>query len=416
MTPASARILYAFLVCIISSSATAQAPVLPAPPQATETTQSGQNPEGEKQLFLDAETVGALSPKMQPSTSPNDLVESKKSKLATLINNMVVPESNEPFTPSFGDMKTSIVFPDDDAELMRTSLDRIERIMAAGGKVGGPELVSRIEPTAPEAHVQQAPTLIFKAFYVSSVVYRSPQDWMVWMNGGRITPKRNNGRVKVVGVGPDYVKLAWRARDWDYRMQVWSDKQELTPELRKIQARQATTFLDPQSRHVYAIMRPNQTWVTVRPMVVEGDHREFEVAITPEMKTPTAEESLAEAGAIFSIKEAQEELDKKARNQANKIKTNSEKQSEPKQAQVAPASSATPAGAVANPAAVPTTTGIPPMQPTAAPQLPASTAATLPAAAQPSLNDFLSAVTAPAVPASTAPAPAPVALPQPTQP
>lgn len=412
MTPAPMRTIHALLLCVISVPALAQTPELPAPPQVSATAESGQKPEREKQLFLDAGALESLAPKMQPSTSPNDLVETKKSKLAALINNMVVPDSDEPFTPSFGEMKTSIVFPDEDAELMKTSLDRIERIMAAGGKVGGPELASRIEPTAPEAVVQQAPALVFKAFYVSSVVYRGPRDWMVWMNGGRITPKRNDGRVKVVGVGPDYVKLAWRAKDWDYRMQVWNDKQELTPELRKIQARQATTFLDPQSRHVYAVMRPNQTWVTVRPMVVEGDHREFEVTITPEAKTLTAEESLAEAGAIFSIKGAQEELDKKAREQANKIKTNSEKQAEPKKAQAAPQATTTAVGV----GAVPAATGALPMQPmTAAPQPPTGTSPSLPSAPA-SLNDFLSAVTAPATPPSSPPVQMPTPAPQPTQP
>ena len=280
-----------------------------------------------KNMFLSQDALNAaVNPRGgEPTLSAE---EQKRNALAEALNNLNVPESNQPFTPSYGDMNTSVVFGDGDITLMKGALDRIERILASGGEISAPVVEARVDPSTGEpAPVvpQTVPDLNFPVYHVASIVYRSPRDWMVWVNGNRITPKRNNGEMRVVGVRPDQVQLSWKPDNWQYRTQVWQDKQPLSPEMRKIQSRQASSFVNMQSETLGAVMRQNQTWVTATPIIVEGKHPELEVTIKPEMKSAdqTAEGA---AGVVpsFSSKAAQEYMSDAVKQTAQKINKKSE--------------------------------------------------------------------------------------------
>lgn len=181
------------------------------------------------------------------------------------------------FIPSYGDMEVSVLFSDAVIQRMKEELDRVERLLATGALDASAQEASGVMEAAPPMSA-----IVFQAYHVASIVYRGPSDWMVWLDGKRVTPKRNDGPVKVVGVGPDSVRLAWSPEDWANRMLVWNNKQELSADVLKIRAFDAHTEIDAEHQTITATMRSNQTWVTSYPVVVEGTHPELTVSLTPQ--------------------------------------------------------------------------------------------------------------------------------------
>ncbi len=259
----------------------------------------------------------------------------------------------KPYVASYGDIPTTVLFSDDEITQMKSTLDQIEPLLASGQVPAQQVTVAPVEST--EAPVTEAlPSLEFPAVHVSSVVYRGPRDWMIWMNGKRVTPKRNDGVVRVVGVRPDQVQLSWKPENWMYRLQVWEDKGEMSPEMKKLQSRTGATYINTAHETVSAIMRPNQTWVTVRPMIVEGKHTDFAVIVTPQAPDKKTDAPPASPGETppdtvpvekakpFSGRLAQEYIETIAKRNSADIYKNSrqyaqEQMEKPKPAPVTPA-------------------------------------------------------------------------------
>lgn len=216
------------------------------------------------------------------------------------------------FSPSYGTIDTSVLFSDSMIVRMKEELDRVERLLATGAIIT--DASTEMQANIPE--VKPIAAIPFQAYHVASIVYRSPVDWMVWLNGKRVTPKRNEGPVRVVGVGPDSVRLSWSPEDWDERILVWRDKQEPSAEILKIRALDAHAGIDEEHKTVTATMRSNQTWVTAYPMIVEGRHPELEISLTPQG---------AQTGLPNAEGNTKDALDDIAKRQAQQINANSQK-------------------------------------------------------------------------------------------
>jgi cytidylate kinase len=313
---------------MVTCVANAQNTVMPSPMPSPMPPVSVQASVNEVPQLPPSVPVAGTLPNSNTSTA-QESGQSKRAMLMSALNGITVPDSNVPFTPSYGDITTSILLSDEDAELMRTALDRVERVLASGKEINRPNtggVAERPDVQTPEGTPAPPADLEFHTYHVASILYRSPSDWMVWLNGERVTPKRNHGKARVVRVTPDTVTLAWEASDWENRMQVWSDDEPLSAELKKIQARSAITRVDEQTRTVTAIMRQNQTWVTVRPMVVEGNHPEFGVVVKPDaVANKDPNKALAGLKASFSSKAAHKYMDTVAKTNANKVMANSQK-------------------------------------------------------------------------------------------
>lgn len=370
-----------------------------------------------RDFFVTNDQLFALGVKSKPDqgvASPQE----ERSLLMQALQNMQDPPEDPDFSPSYGDMETSILFSDADTQIIRKALERVERIMASGGTVGV-TVTERPQAQATAEPQQAAPIameLPFYAYHVSSIVYRSPSDWMIWLNGKRVTPKINKGDVRVVGVGRDHVRLRWKPDHWEERLQVWNDKQPLSREIRKLQV-PGSTYVDEQTQAIYATLRPNQTWVTATPVVVEGQHLEFEVTLK------AANNIEAQNGRLqvrYSGGEAQARIEELARQSAEQIKKNSQRTVEEQQRESVAAARAAAQSNQANtatPAAV-----APATIPMAAPVVPSLTQqnvtgggmpATMPG--QPtSLNDILSAISSTpppaAIPSNTPPMAAPAGV------
>lgn len=192
--------------------------------------------------------------------------------------------SDTDFSPSFREEIGSVLYKPEQVSEMKAVLSRIEKVLAQGGPPAQ-EIIQENESL--ETNLQPAiiPDLRFPTFYIASIAYRSPKDWMLWINGQRVTPKRKFDGLQVAFVGPESVQLIWKPDEWKYRYEIWQSSKDSSIDLQKIAAHQGSTHVDAARKSLVASLRPNQTWVTVTPMIVEGQHNEFAVTVKPELQS-----------------------------------------------------------------------------------------------------------------------------------
>lgn len=68
-----------------------------------------------------------------------------------------------------------------------------------------------VEEALPEEVVPAVPpdAKTYPVFHLSSIVYRNAGDWAVWVNGDKITPKKNTTDVKVLSVSASQASFSW---------------------------------------------------------------------------------------------------------------------------------------------------------------------------------------------------------------
>jgi len=227
-----------------------------------------------------------------------------------------IPQAPKSFKPSYGAVGESILFPPEEIRVMKSVLDSVEKILAVGGQLQPlfvEERPKEEEVVVPEkATTPSLPPLMFPAFHVASIVYRKPGDWMLWVNGQRVTPKRLPEGITIAAVGPDYVTLSWKADNWQYRKQVWNEKAPLSPQLQRIKATNNQIGFSEEAQTLKAVLRPNQTLATATPLIVEGNHPELAITLQPSPLTP-AMGLEGSSQVIFSAQDAQAQMDKQAK-------------------------------------------------------------------------------------------------------
>lgn len=100
----------------------------------------------------------------------------------------------------------------------------------------------------------------YPQFYLDSLVYHSPTDWLVWINGEKITPEtpKESKNIHVVTVDNEKVTLAWFPLTMSAVLEVW-----------KLMPNEAIT-IDKQRNQVIFTLRPNQTFSSYILRVLEG--------------------------------------------------------------------------------------------------------------------------------------------------
>lgn len=97
--------------------------------------------------------------------------------------------------------------------------------------------------------------------YLNSIMYISPTNWVVWMNGNKITNLTNGSSdISVVAVSPLYVTFVWNitSTQWDV-----INEKKLIPETKYKQENGLV--------HLYFTLSPNQTYLPVLNKVLEGN-------------------------------------------------------------------------------------------------------------------------------------------------
>jgi hypothetical protein len=127
-----------------------------------------------------------------------------------------------------------------------------------GGNTADDDLLDKLtedKTAAPQVY-------IYPQFFLESVVYHSPKDWVIWLNNDKITqdtPKAN-AEISVEAIDENKVVLKWHPSivDKDRIMDVWK------------RTSNTETLVDPMDNTVQFVLHTNQTFSSYVMRVLEG--------------------------------------------------------------------------------------------------------------------------------------------------
>ncbi len=107
---------------------------------------------------------------------------------------------------SYGGSPLSVLFTLPQVEQLKQAIRTFEDAPTAS-TVTNTEVPTLVQPVIVEKISEPA---TYPVFYLSSIVYRAPEDWSIWISGHKLTSEKNETDVKVVAVSPDSVTLTWK--------------------------------------------------------------------------------------------------------------------------------------------------------------------------------------------------------------
>jgi len=96
------------------------------------------------------------------------------------------------------------------------------------------------------------------AFHLNSILYVAQDDWIIWINGKKISINDKDSFVKVKKVTKNHAVLYWESEYFIYINKKWDS------------ASGDNIEIDKKNHRVYFTLYPNQTFVTKTMEVVEG--------------------------------------------------------------------------------------------------------------------------------------------------
>lgn len=98
------------------------------------------------------------------------------------------------------------------------------------------------------------------SLYLNSVMYKSPREWTIWVNGQRYTRKQPPENYRIVRVDEKKVEFMWQTDDLDF----------VSPGWRMAGIRAENIRIDEASGEVFFTLYPNQSFVARAMEVIEG--------------------------------------------------------------------------------------------------------------------------------------------------
>lgn len=178
----------------------------------------------------------------------------------------ILPTAAEAELYSYGTAPYSLLFAPAQIEEMKKALITYER-MRDTGQNATLEVVEEVAAEVPKIVEPNA----YPVYYLSSIVYRDPKDWTVWLSGQRITPKSNEGEVRVIAVSDSKASFVWQPT---YMEAVSRRNAEgLFADSSKLKHRYTPTntyHFDAQGGKITFTLRPNQSFSPAYMHTFEG--------------------------------------------------------------------------------------------------------------------------------------------------
>jgi hypothetical protein len=189
-------------------------------------------------------------------------------------------------------------------------LDQVYRMIAEGRQEEAIAMLNTAQPDPMDvlmgkADEQPGPTDQKKVeippdipmFYLSSIMYVSPDEWALWLNGKRFTARRpatGDGKVEVIAVSPTEASFTWMPYRYqqiatmitaDLQNQKAKDREQLAdagmeiitpkaavniPQRPNSVATLGRIGVDEATRKIYFTLRTNQSFYTLPPRIGEG--------------------------------------------------------------------------------------------------------------------------------------------------
>ncbi|PIR38465.1 MAG: hypothetical protein COV35_06775 [Alphaproteobacteria bacterium CG11_big_fil_rev_8_21_14_0_20_39_49] len=161
------------------------------------------------------------------------------------------------------------------------------RIVDNRTRRAAPTTTTNVEPIIEVPQIErpkEAP-----AFYLSSILYLSPDNWSVWINGQKVSFGEGYNNVEIVKVTETEVTMIWRDSMIDYVSPGWKDKYNLMADDR-FMSNERNVVVDLENGDISFVLGVNQSFDSMSMEIIEG------VAYTKDIVVPANEAQLDSNG------------------------------------------------------------------------------------------------------------------------
>lgn len=173
------------------------------------------------------------------------------------------------FHTSMGDSGISIFFTPTQTQLMQKALTIYESqpVPTAGSK----EELALADVPPPVVKPKLIDPAVYPIFYLSTIVFRSPSDWSIWVSGHKITSQRNPTTLHVQAIAADHVTFTWspsfiQALNARRQQHLFAD----TTTLKDKRITASDVGYDETNGVITFTLRPNQTFSPAYMGIFEG--------------------------------------------------------------------------------------------------------------------------------------------------
>ncbi|MFZ4125087.1 MAG: hypothetical protein ACOYJ2_03325 [Rickettsiales bacterium] len=184
------------------------------------------------------------------------------------------PQMKENYIPSYGDFPQSLLF-------SGAEIDRMKRVLFAYESVKRVDTPAAITPEVeiPIAVIEEPKQ--YPSFYLSSIVYRTPKDWLLWMNGGKYSPKKRPGEVTLLSISPRLALFSWKPEYIQQAKMRFEEAMIDTTIPKHFKAAMSNVRYDEKREAFVFALAPNQSFVGAAFGIYEGKYASRDV---PEME------------------------------------------------------------------------------------------------------------------------------------
>ncbi len=141
---------------------------------------------------------------IDPTLAAQATVKAGQQAMMDALGASVPADPSRPF--SYGKSNLSILFLPSQVARLKEAIGAFET-----ENNSKPAIFAQPQEAVPAAQtvvVVEPPT--YPVFFLSSIVYRAPNDWSIWMGGEKITSSKNETEVTVTEMRPDSVTFLWK--------------------------------------------------------------------------------------------------------------------------------------------------------------------------------------------------------------
>jgi hypothetical protein len=186
----------------------------------------------------------------------------------------------------------SLMFSNQDMEtIVLPSLELYDRFKSQGtqtqdgGSTAGDDLTGLLESLKIQGETKQT-TQTLSNIYLGSIVYYSPENWSIWLNGKKLVHRINavSNPLYVSSIDRTHAVLVWKPAILMNMGKLWDEKSMSPDTLPK------DVVVDAANKMVTLTMRPNQTFVPQTLTIYEGLVKQS-AAETASETAPTAQQA-----------------------------------------------------------------------------------------------------------------------------
>lgn len=157
----------------------------------------------------------------------------------------------------------SLLFSDDEIASIRSArafYDKHRSGAATDGGIAEDDFLKNLEKIAAVKQNSTPSSFTYPQFYLSSIAYYSPDNWVIWIDNEKITQGSgvSASGLRVIGINKGKVTLEWKPERMDKVADVDS------------QSADNPVDVDPIGKKVVFSLKPNQTFTSYAMRVVEG--------------------------------------------------------------------------------------------------------------------------------------------------